>query len=125
MSSTKRLFYAIYATFYTIKNNHSNTKIPSNPYKIRFLSNSTENHIFNKEITHLKLSIFISKSFKPPVKSILSYYTQSTNNTTLSKSFYHQLPYQTHIENSHQIISRHYHLITSAKPIISYYQSLD
>ena len=33
-------------------------KTPSNPYKIRFHSNSTENHIFNKEIIHKNTSIY-------------------------------------------------------------------
>ena len=54
-------------------------KIPSNPYKIRFPSNSTENSIFNKEITlqnqHIynssiaqitsKINTFSAFTFKP------------------------------------------------------------
>ena len=35
-------------------------KIPSNPYKSILLSNSTENTIFNKEITHQNYSIYNS-----------------------------------------------------------------
>lgn len=35
-------------------------KIPSKPYKIRLQSNSTKNHIFNKEITHQNTPIYNS-----------------------------------------------------------------
>ena len=35
-------------------------KIPLSPYKIRLQSNSTKNHIFNKEITHQNTPIYNS-----------------------------------------------------------------
>ena len=90
-------------------------KIPLNPYKIRLLSNSTENIIYNNEITHQKPSIHISSI------------TQNTSKINTFPS--HQIHKQYHsieviifiikfISNSHQKstpnnISSHYHLITS------------
>ena len=44
----------------TLKSSISPSKIHSNPYKLRLQSNSTENNIFNKEITHQKPSTYIS-----------------------------------------------------------------
>ena len=44
----------------TPKTTTYHSKIPSNPWKIKLLSNSTENTIFNNEIAHQKPSTYIS-----------------------------------------------------------------
>ena len=96
-------------------------KIPSNPYKSILLSNSTENHIFNKETTHQKLSIYDSK---------ITQITSKINTFSL-----YQIHKQYHsieviifiikfISNSHQKstpnnISSHYHLITSPSSFLT------
>ena len=61
-------------------------KIPSNPYKSSTFSNSTENTIFNKEITHQNHLFTTHQPLKTPVKSILFNHIKSTNNAYLSKS---------------------------------------
>ena len=102
-------------------------KILSNPYKLRLLSNSTENTIYNKEIT---------------LQNQLIYNSPTTQNTSKINTFQQYQVYKQHhfievinfiikfILNLHQEftqnnISLHYHLITNIITNIPYLQSLD
>ena len=60
-SSTKPWKINVFRYFNITKNHLIPPKIPSNPYKIRFPSNSTENTIYNKEITLQNQLIYNSK----------------------------------------------------------------
>ena len=91
-------------------------KILSKPYKIRLQSNSTENTIFNKEITHQKPSIYNSSIIQNTSKINTFHYTQSANNIHLSKSYFLSLtPYQK-FTSTHQDHTTHQSQSTKQHP---------
>ena len=82
-------------------------KTPLSPYKIRLQSNSTKNHIFNKEITHQKTSIYNSLITQNTNKSNTFHYTQSANNIHLSKSYFLLLTTYQKFTSTHQDHTTH------------------
>ena len=133
MTSTKPTKIKHFTTFYTIKNHHYSTlKSPQSlenktfsrtQQKITYLIRKF--HLTN----HIKSNLKISKT---PVKSILFNHSKSTNNTTLSKSYFllsnlYTNPHQIfHISHSY-LTSENYYLILFIQhtPNIPYLQFLD
>ena len=98
-------------------------KIPSNPYKIRFPSNSTENTIYNKEITLQNQLIYNSKITQTTSKiNIFQPCQINKQHHSIEVIIFYN---QTNIKNSYQLISHHTIIQLRLTPIISYYKSLD
>ena len=77
-------------------------KIPLSPYKIRLLSNSTENTIYNNEITHQKPSIHISSITQntSKINTFQSYQIHKQHYSIEVIIFYHQI----HIKLTSKVI---------------------
>ena len=108
-TSTKPWKIKHFITFHTIKNHLIPPKILSNPYKIRLQSNSTENRIYNKEITPLNKLIYKSKI--PQNISKINTFTQhkihKQHHSIEVIIFYHQIYIKLISKNPYQLISHH------------------
>ena len=78
---------------YRKKSSKNTFKTPLSPYKIRLQSNSTENIIFNKEITHQKPSIHISSITQntSKINTFQSYQIHKQHYSIEVIIFYHQI----------------------------------
>ena len=92
-TSTKPTKIKHFTTFTALKNIKTTFKIPSNPYKSSTFSNSTENTIFNNEITHQKPSIYISSIIQntSKINTFQSYQIHKQHYSIEVIIFYHQI----------------------------------
>ena len=102
-------------------------KIPSNPWKISISSNSTENTIFNKEITHQNQSIYSSPTTQntSKINTFQQYQVYKQHHFIEVINFIIKFILNLHQEFTQNNISLHYHLITNIITNIPYLQSLD
>ena len=102
LTSIKSTNHAIFTTFHTIKNPHSNTKNPIKPLKIKHFFELNQNPIFSNKTTPHKISKFNRKISQTPVKSTLLLSNTNQNFTLLSKSK-NLSHHETHNEHNQKI----------------------